>query len=51
MICLQVGARSHRGLADVDTNDIDDANNDAVKKEAVKNVPEKVTKKVETGNK
>jgi hypothetical protein len=31
----EAGARSHRGLADVDTNDVEDVNNNEAKKEVV----------------
>ena len=51
------GARSHRGLADVETNDVDDVDNEEAKKDAVKKVvpvvvvTEKPTAKNEGGNK
>ena len=34
-LAREAGARSHRGLADVDTNDVEDANNNDAKKEVV----------------
>ncbi len=51
-LARDAGARSHRGLADVDTNDVEDVNNNDAKKEVVKNpvVTEKTTPKSD-GNK
>ena len=49
-LAREAGARSHRGLADVDTNDVEDVNDDADKKEAIRNAAaDKTSPKPEPG--